>query len=129
MKPKDLAIAIYKKICKEGNQTYSDLEARAVKRGLSLDLLDQALEIVHKSSKITVTGTTYKLRVAKIEPTGVIRDYHYPVMIEGVNDASHPIFERFNIDHLFLTPDEMKEYKIQLKGGYGGNYKRYAKKT
>lgn len=99
--------------------TYSELEARANKRGISLDELDELLIKVGKDKNIkssVVKGEiTYKWSppkpVTAVSHVRWISD-NYPKM-DSTNDGS-------GIDadysYLFLSPEELKQYKADVKG-------------
>lgn len=120
---KELADLICKTIIKKGGLTLDEIEERCAKRNLDMDLVYEAMELVSKRPKITTSGKRYVEKVVKkYDPhagTTWIKD-NYPKMIPGVNDASHPVFDGIDYSWMFLTPAEMKEYKLSLKGGYGG---------
>lgn len=122
MTKQSLAESIFKRIYVDGPFTFDELEARALEKGVDIDLFYEAMEIVQRHRKLRVTGKKYEKRVNRPDPishTTWIRN-NYPPMIPGVNDASHPIFDDVDFSYLFLTPAEMKEYKLSLKGGYAG---------
>lgn len=118
----ELADNIFKRIYVDGPFTFDQLEARAIEKGIDIDDFYAAMEIVQRHRKLRVTGKKYEKRVNRPDPvshTTWIRQ-HYPPMETGVNDASHPVFDGIDYSYLFMTPDEAKEYKLSLKGGYAG---------
>lgn len=121
MIPTKLADLICKKILLTGEMSFEDIEARAIEKGIDLDTLDQALELVHKRPKIEAVelaaGTIYRKRkIVKSSPFAATEwiNKNYPKMTPE-NDG-HGIEADYS--YLFLSPEEMKEYKIQLKGGW-----------
>jgi len=123
----NLANSIFKRIYVDGPFTFDQLEERALKKGINIDDFYAAMEIVNKNRKLTISGKTYKRKVVKKPTFGShltwLRE-NYPPLIHGVNDASHPVFDGIDYSWLFMTPDEAKEYRVMLKGGYGGNSRR-----
>lgn len=118
MTREELADLIFRRIYCDGPLTFDELEARALEKGIDIDLFYAAMEIVQRHRKLRVQGKKYMKRVNRTyEPP---KRPDYPPMIPGVNDASHPIFADIDYSWMFLTPDEIKEYKLLLKGGYAG---------
>jgi len=98
---------------------YSDLEARAVKRGVSLDELDTVLQAVHKDRRVKtkVSGddiiyTWQEPKVKDITPhlTWLRDNYPRP-------DPFIMPFPEIDMSWIVLKPDAMVEYKEQLNGG------------
>lgn len=116
MNKEQLADVIFKRIYVDGPFTFDQLEERALGKGIDIDLFYEAMEIVQRHRKLQVSGKTYKKRVTR-EHKAIARTWDYPPMIPGVNDASHPVFDGIDYSWMFLTPSEMKEYKLSLKGG------------
>jgi hypothetical protein len=114
----------------EGDVTYTSLQERAIEKGIELDVLDRALEHLHRFKKVKqrVKGDEiiYRPRLKKVvkDPFAVaswVRDnYPYPTPCAakgctGICDACMP-FPEWDLSWMFLTPDEMAEYKAQAKG-------------
>jgi len=120
-----LAELITLRIRADGPISFDSLEERATKKGIDLDLFYQAMEIVNRKKIIEIVGKNYREKIKKktgFEHVTWMRD-NYPPMIPGVNDASHPAFADTDFSYMFMTPDEAKEYRVMLKGGYGSRRK------
>ena len=121
--PSELADLICKTIIKSGGLTLDEIEARCAKREIPIELVYEAMELVSKRPKIITSGKKYIEKVVK--KADPFYRPPYPPMIKGVNDGSGI---EADFSYMFLTPDEMKEYRINLKGGYAGqNFKRKKK--
>lgn len=104
----------------DGPLTFADLEAKAVDKGIALELFYSAMEMVNKRKDLHITGTTYKKKEQVVPTFNSHLEWtrkNYPPMIPGVNDANHEIFAGIDLSFLFMTPDEAKEYRLLLKGG------------
>lgn len=110
--------------------TYSDLEARAVKRGLSLDELDDLLIRVHKDKRVKKTvkddEIVYNWQEPKVKDptphlTWLRENYPRPMKCtHGLEQTSCSVcrpFPSIDMSWIVLSPDEMVEYKEQLNGG------------
>lgn len=105
----------------------------AIAKGFTEAEVLTALDAVHRDKRITqnantVGVVTYKLASAKKDPTDHlkwVRD-HYPPMTEDNNGSGIDI----DLSHLFMSPDEAKEYKAQAKGvpSYMLQSKKYGKR-
>ena len=98
---------------------YSDLEARAVKRGVSLDELDTVLQAVHKDKRVKtkVSGddiiyTWQEPKVKDITPhlTWLRDNYPRP-------DPFIMPFPEIDMSWIVLKPADMETYKQELNGG------------
>jgi hypothetical protein len=116
--------------------TLSDLEARALKRGLSLDNLYNALEQVAKDRRVkrTVKGDeivyTYQPPKPKSPTPGTdwIRvNYPWPGK-DGVPEFVMP-WPEWSLKWMFLTPAEMKEYRAMMKGSWQAVKTPYNKRS
>lgn len=119
-----LADLITLRIRADGPISFDSLEERATSKGIDLDLFYAAMEIVNKKRIIEIVGKNYREKIKKktgFEHVSWVTD-NYPRMVPGVDDASHPIFDDVDYSYLFMTPDEAKEYKIQLKGGWSSGH-------
>jgi hypothetical protein len=123
--PNLLAVKILKRIEEaEDYVSYSSLQERAEEIGINLDLLDSALEKLQKRKKV-------KMRVKgddilyKAKPRAVPKDpfatsswardnYPWPGQ-NGIPEFVMP-FPEWDLSWIFLTPDEMKEYRAKAKG-------------
>lgn len=131
-----LADLIFRRVYSDGPFTFTELEERSKEKGIDIDLFYAAMEIVNKNRKLAISGQTYKRRAPKkenpISHTTWVRE-NYPEMIPGVNDASHEAFSEIDFSFLFLTPEEAKIYKEQMKYGHVNPRRkdpaRYSKKT
>jgi DNA-binding transcriptional ArsR family regulator len=123
--PNLLAVKILKRIEEaEDYVSYSSLQERAEEIGVSLDLLDNALEKLQKRKKVKMRvkgdDILYKAKPrAKLkDPFAVstwLRDnYPYPGK-NGIPEFVMP-FPEIDMSYIFLTPDEMKQYKANAKG-------------
>lgn len=127
-----LAETLIKAIDKAGELSIDRIDAGAVKRGISMTVLDRALEVLHRNKHIkrtTKKGTIYySIKVApKPKDPGShltwLRE-HYPPMTEENNGSGIDV----DFSYLFLKPDEMKEYKAAAKGMPVHMIKDYGKK-
>jgi len=111
-------------IKQSGTITYSELAKRAEGRGVSLDQLDEWLTKVMKDKNVrsTVKGDEIIYRWSPPKPQPIKSFFshlthlraNYPVMDE-TNDG-HGIEADYS--YLFISPAEMKQFKIDQKGGY-----------
>lgn len=129
MTKQSLAESIFKRIYVDGPFTFDELEARAIEKGLDIDLFYEAMEIVGRHRKLQVSGKTYKKRVNRQQEfqshlTWINENYPRPEKCEhGIEytGCKHCMpFPEIDFSYLFLTPSQMKEYKLSLKGGYAG---------
>jgi hypothetical protein len=119
MTPTALAALIIKRIIEDAGSTYDKLEARAVAKGISMDVFQAAMTIVHRSKLIEQSVKfgviQYKVKEKKIaKPFSAVEwvTVNYPKM-DNTNDGSG-----IDVDfsYLFLTPEEMERYKAEAKG-------------
>jgi len=114
--PIKLAALIIKRIIEDNGSTYDKLEARAVAKGIAMNTFEAAMVIVHRSKLIeqSVKYGVIQYKVAeKREPKpGPQRPSYYPEMDE-TNDGSGI---EADFSYLFLTPEELLEYKAKVKG-------------
>lgn len=104
---------IKNRIIRDKTVTLGELEARAEKRGVSIDELYIALEAIHKDKSIRRTTRggdviyTYapKKREEPLAHTTWVRD-NYPWPKEFVMP-----WPEWDLSYIFLTPEEMVEYK------------------
>ena len=126
-----LAEKLVKRIAKDGEVTLDQLDASAVKHGIDMNVMDNALQRIHKLKNInrrTKKGTVvYSLQVIKPKsPTphlDWVRD-NYPPMTSS-NDGSGIDMD---FSYLFLTPEEMEKYKAEAKGRVYIPKKKYNRK-
>ena len=128
MQPTTLATLIIKRIIDDAGSTYDKLEARAVEKGISMDVFQAAMTIVHRSKLIEQSVKfgviQYKVAEKKVAKPGPQRPSYYPEM-DKTNDGSG-IDADFS--YLFLTPEELLEYKAKVKGVAYIPRRQYAKK-
>jgi len=114
----------------EGDVSYTSLQARAEEKGISLDVLDRALEKLHKFKKVKqrvkgddISYTDVPKAIPK-DPFAVQKwaneNYPYPTPCgatdcKGFCKACEP-FPEMDLSYIFLKPQEMKEYKAKAKG-------------
>lgn len=136
MLPTTLAALIIKRIIEDGGSTYDKLEARAVKKGISMNTFEAAMVIVHRSKLIEQSVKygviQYKVAEKKVEKPfsaaeWVTENYPWP----GKNGI--PVFEmpfpEIDMSYLFLTPEEMDKYRAEAAGRTYIPKKRYATKN
>ena len=106
-------------ILKKQTTTLIELEGLVLDNQYTLDELFTALETVHRDKRITNTANasgeiTYRVASKKKSATpgtDWLRD-HYPKM-DSTNDGSGL---EADYSYLFLTPDELKQYKADARG-------------
>lgn len=116
--PKQLADKIITGILRSPNVTYSRLEAHALSLGIPIGVFENSMQLVHKSkkvqSKILKGILVYVEREAPKPKVDVLLEWRkanpYPKM-DNTNDCHHEIFNGIDLSFLFLTPDELDEYK------------------
>ena len=119
MDTKKLADLICTRIIKSGGMTLDQIEERAEEKGIDLDQLYEAMEIVAKRPKIMVSGKKYKEKKI-IKDKLFVKNWKYPFPgRDGVPSFVMP-FPEIDMSFIFLSPEDMKQYKIDLKGGYAG---------
>lgn len=96
--------------------TYAQLEARALERGYKLFDFEEAIQRVHKDKRIRVSAELFYTYappvVASPNPhLDWLRD-NYPMMTTE-NDGSGI---EADFSYLFLTPEQLLEYKAKAKG-------------
>lgn len=124
---------IITRILNRGVVTLSELEARSKERGLSLSDLYAALDIVHRDKRIkqTTKGNeiVYTPTVARVvkDPTPHLSwlRANYPAMDETNNGSGIET----DFSYLFLSPDELAEYKAAAKGIWQTRKTKYKKKS
>lgn len=124
-----LAEKLIKAIDKEGELSLDAIDARSIKHGIDMRVLDKALEVLHRNKHIdrrVKQGTVYyRIKVVKpVTPASHlawVRE-HYPWPKEFVMP-----FPEWDLSFLFLTPAEYKQYKIELKGGYNKPHYGYTR--
>lgn len=113
MKKEELADLIFRRIYVDGPFTFDELEARAIEKGIDIDLFYAAMEIVNRHRKLKVTGKKYAKRVPRAmeatSHTTWVRD-NYPAAdpMMGI----HAIFVDYDTTcscQLTATGDELKE--------------------
>jgi hypothetical protein len=129
-----LSNLIINRILQDGEVTLAQLEQRAQERAVSLSDLYQALTVVHRDKRIKRGVRQGEIVYTKATPPKSPTDHtawvrtHYPKM-DSTNDGSGI---EANFDYLFLTPEQLVEYKAKAKGvsvhmvqsRYGKNYKK-----
>jgi hypothetical protein len=108
----------------EGDVTYTSLQERAIEKDISLDVLDAALQHLHRFKKVKQRVKGDEI-IYKAKPRAVLKDpfatstwvrdnYPYPGK-NGVPEFVMP-FPEMDLSFIFLKPQEMKEYKARAKG-------------
>jgi len=108
--------------------TYTQLEARAVSKGINLHILDQALTILHKvksvNKRVKAGDIVYSPSKVKKFTFGShltwVRN-NYPPM----NDSNNGSGIEMDFSYLFLTPEELEKYKAEVTGRAYVPSKRY----
>lgn len=130
MLPTALAALIIKRIIDDAGSTYDKLEARAVEKGISMDVFQAAMTIVHRSKLIEQSVKygviQYKVKEKKIaKPFSAVewvtQNYPWPENFEMP-------FPEIDMSYLFLKPEEMDRYKAQVVGRSYIPKRRYANK-
>lgn len=115
------------------------LEARAIKHGVAMSVFDQAVAHLHKLKGVKRTASAYgvvkyELQAVEKKPDGVMshvqwcRDnYPYPGR-NGVPEFVMP-FPSWDLSYIFMTPEELEEYKARLKGRVFVRRKKYEYNT
>ncbi|UOF78895.1 hypothetical protein [Caudoviricetes sp.] len=114
----------------EGDVPYSELEARAVELDISIDMLDAALEHLQRFKKVKQRVKGNEI-IYKAKPKSVPKDpfavstwmrenYPWPTPCgaegcTGLCKQCEP-FPEMDLSWIFLKPQEMKEFKAQMKG-------------
>jgi hypothetical protein len=118
-----LASKIITYITEHPSVKYSELEARAVSKGIFLDVFEAAMSAVHRSNKVKRTAIagediTYAVIVEKPKKDPMLRwvniDGNYPAM-DSTNDGHHAIFAGLDLKWMFLPPDEAEQYWSKRK--------------
>ena len=114
----------------EGDVSYTSLQERAIEKDISLDVLDAALEHLHRFKKVKqrVKGDEImyraKPRAVPKDPfavsTWMRENYPWPKPCgaegcTGLCKKCEP-FPEMDLSFIFLKPQEMKEYKARAKG-------------
>ena len=120
---KELADLICKTIIKNGGLTLDEIEARCAKRDLPIDLVYEAMELVSKRPKITTSGKKYIEKIVK-KHDPFYRPSYPPMTPETDGSGIEADFS-----YLFLTPAEMRDYRVSLKGGYGNPRRKHPSKN
>lgn len=130
--PVRLAALIVKRITADVTATYTTLENRAIEKGIDLSIFEQAMVRVHRTKNIERTTKngdivyTYKPPIIK-QPGSHLTwvNNNYPQM-DSSNDGSG-----IDIDFsfLFLTPEQLDQYKAEVAGRSYIPKKRYAVKN
>jgi len=121
--PTELADLICKTIIRNGGLTLDEIEERCAKRDIPIELVYEAMELVSKRPKIVTSGKKYIEKVVKKH------DPFYRVPYPPMTPENDGSGIEADFSYLFLTPDEMKDYKIQLKGGYGNTRRKNTKRN
>jgi len=134
MDPVRLSKLIIDRITALGTVTYEELLARAKEKNIDQGIFDNAMSRVHKKKTVLVKDIkgelTYSIKPVEVKKTAfdILADWRkehpYPEMNE-TNNGQHEIFAHLNFDYLFLTPDELVEYKEAMKGGRVYKRQRY----
>ncbi len=123
----ELATKIITRILTDGSSTYDKLEARAVAKGISMDVFQAAMTIVHRSKLIEQSVKfgviQYKPYVKPTPKPGPQRPSYYPEM-DSTNDGSGI---EADFSYLFLSPEEMDKYRAEVAGRSYIPKKRYAR--
>lgn len=80
-----------------------------------------ALSAIGNKLKVTARGDTVYYQVPPIKKPPIdhlkwVRENY--VKMDETNDANHPAFADLDYSFLFLSPEEMKQFKIEQKGGF-----------
>jgi hypothetical protein len=123
-----LSSKILDRITKDGQVTYSQLEARAVEKNIPIALFESAMARVHKHKTLlmkTSVGTadsgeiTYSIKPVVISSQMSHVQWcsdNYPRPgVDGVPPFVMP-FPEIDMSHIFLSPEEMQAFKAELKG-------------
>jgi hypothetical protein len=113
-----LSNLIINRILQDGEVTLAQLEQRAQERAVSLSELYAALTTVHRDKRIKRGVRQGEIVYTKATPAkepgshlSFIRT-HYPKM-DSTNDGSGI---EADFSYLFLTPEQLVEYKAKAKG-------------
>lgn len=119
-------------IKQSGTLTYSELETRANKRGISLDELDELLIKVGKDKNIKSSVVRGEITYRWSPPKPVTAISHvrwisdnYPKM-DSSNDGSGI---EACYDYMFLDAEALKKYKDELRGGSFSRSKVFSTKN
>ena len=126
-----LAKKILEKIAQSNELlSYTTLLDRAGQLGIEQNIFDAAIERLQKTKRVTVKvkgDEIYYKALEKPKPKAfdshlqwLKENYPYPTPCSatdchGLCVACMP-FPEIDMSYLFMTPDEMKEYKAQMKG-------------
>ena len=123
MDPLLLSSKIIDRIEKDRSVTYSQLEARAVEKGISLDIFESAMARVHKNKSVEMKTTgeeiTYTVKKPELPAihshvTWCREHYPYPGR-DGVPEFVMP-FPEIDMSFIFLKPEELDKFKAELRG-------------
>lgn len=135
MDPIKLSALIVERITEFGTITYDQLQARAVEKNIPQGIFDNAMQRVHKKRTILVKDIkgvlTYSMKpiVVEITPDHVMWcKTNYPYTDSNCVDEHGNFvmaFPDWDLSWIFLTPDELEEYKEAMRGGKVYKRKRY----
>lgn len=112
---KDLILTAIKK---NSPITYTELENRAAKRGLSLDELDELLLKVHKDKRVKKTVKDGDIVYTWEEPKDTLVPSH--ILWLRDNYPRPAVFEmafpEIDMSWIILSPEDMVRYKEEMKG-------------
>lgn len=127
--PRKLSLKLVEYIVTNPGCTYTTINTRATAHGISPDILEQALTIVHKNkliqTKVIGGDIVYSIAVEKTKTLPGGKEWvtaNYPKMDETNNGSGIEA----DFSYLFLTPEELLEYKAKVKGVAYLPKKRYA---
>lgn len=116
--------------------TLSVLEGIVVSKGFTLDEFESALERVHRDKRIVqstkggdVVYSPYIAPPVKPNTFASWSAQHYPRPGQnGIPEFVMP-FPEIDMSYIFMTPEELDEYKAKLRGKVYVKKKRYERKT
>lgn len=132
MDPVHLAKLIIDRITELGTVTYDQLLERAKEKNIEEGIFNNAIQRVHKKKTVLVKNVkgvlTYSIKPVVVETTPshvewCKSNYPYPGQ-NGLPKFVMP-FPEWDVSYIFLTPDELEEYKEAIRGGRVYKRKRY----
>lgn len=125
-----LAEQLVKRISEDGESTFDKLEARALQLGVSMNIFDQAIALIHKMKsvkRVSKLGTVkysiqeLKKKVQLVKTYISLAEYEAPARIDSpwCFDESGRLIDPFpeiDVSYIFLKPEALEKYKAELKG-------------
>lgn len=124
MDPVRLAKLIIDRITELKTVTYDELLARANEKNIEQGVFNNAMQRVHKKKTVLVKDIkgvlTYSIKPVEVAATPshvewCKANYPYPG-VDGIPEFVMP-FPEWDVSYIFLTPDELEEYKEAIRGG------------